>query len=923
MADPNQMQNNAEKSIEDELEDYLATNNQGMSSSNGGASTQPVMPEEPEEEIDPIMKGDLLSQIAAEDIKNEEEEKKKAKKQISFSKLFAIFIMRATLMIDEIRHKYASTFRMFELVWCVLIALIYVGGLISLGILVYAYANYPRYVADYFRKSGIELASWDMDSYTLSRIELSNLKSKDGLYTIKRVVIRSPFSDFLRGRIKSVNLEGTTLTIRERGDKLEISKLIGVLAKMNQSAATGHKIGSISIPNAVLNIEGKNFKLPLHLSVNGVYENTPNVSIPITIKQDYMNISALLSLGGNARDLEWTLDILSGTLSFPNRQPENISGKFKIKMRELSLSSLNGTLDMVYGKNTKKIKLDFRDNKGTYRGSIGLTLLNLEVRDKADETKTEMQIIFDGLDFKNLSHIITKQSVRVNIQSLYTQDFSVMNASTTLRGEMDCKDFVCSYYIKSPVPVSVQSTRLVHAGNTYNSTESSTLTLTANNRKNIVWDGSQLKFDLSIADANYKGTKNTSSNPIEASATTMELLGTLSDKNSQSSLQISATGANYSSNDTSFSNADFEVDNVWDGNTALRFASPSVLLKNNRLLKVPFAIDMRREKGMLGAALGVLDNKIQIRYAGTANLLSGVFQGNMAVLPFDLKDIPGNLQDVSDIFPGFAKKASGKLAAYGRILWRNEKQVSGPFYLMVENVGFKTGNMEIKNMNALLVVQSLVPFITTAGQEVFVGGIDSILPFRNINAVLKFDNQMMRIARMNTNVGGIKLNVDNLIVPYRSNATTVYLKNSQADLTDLNGYWKMKDFSVIEGEGDITLPIDLKDGQLSLNNGEIRIFNARLGYNGNNRRIRNALFKNSNEYLLRSGTIQLTQGKDNILNAYLNFEGRMLPDQIKTNYSDTIRINPKDILSTARQEPIPALIAQRQQLVKTILKKQE
>ena len=919
MADSKQTQNKNTQNIEDELENYLSMNASTQRNTSQGIMSSP---QTEDEDMNPYMKGDLLSQIAAEDLKNEKEEKKKLKKQISFSKLFSVFVMRTTLLIDEIRHKYAFVFRVFEFMWCVFISLIYIGGIISLVILVYVYANYPRYIRNYFQENNIDLASWDIDSYTLSRIELSNLKSKDGSYTIRHVIIRSDFSDFLRGRIKTVSLEGTTFKIRERGDKLEIGKLTELLMKLNQSATTGHRIGSISVPNAVLNIEGEKFKLPVQLSINGVYEKSPSVSIPLSIKQSYMNISALLSMSGSGKDLEWTLDIMSGNLSFPNRQPENISGKFKIKTNGLTVASINGNLDMVYGKNTKKIKVDLKQNKKLYRGTIGLSLINQEVRDKSEETKTEIQMVFDGLDIKNLSRITSKEVIRFNVQSFYTQDFSVSNASGSFRGNLDCMNFICSYEITSNVNVGIQSSRVNYYGNTYTSTEKSSLILKPNKRKNIVWDGNELKFDLSIANASYGGIKNSKNNEIKSTAKSMDIVGIFSDKNQQSNMRVVAQNVDYSSNDTQISKATIAIDNVWAADTGIQFKSSSVFLKNNQLIKMPFAIDMRRENGSVGAALSLLNNKVQIRYIGVANFLSGVFEGNIAVLPFDLSGFPEGLQSVSDVFPSFAEEARGKLALYGRISWKNEKQVSGPFYLMAENVGFKAGNIQVKDLNSVLVVQSLVPFVTAGGQEVFIGGIDSVLPFRNVNTVLKFDSQMMRIAKMDTELNGLKLGVDNLIIPYRANSTTVYLKNADVDFESLNNYWKIKGLSMV-GRGSASLPIEIKDNSFALSNGEIRASNATIKYVGQDAKIRNVLFKNSNEYLLKSGNVLLTQTEEKQLNAYLNFEGRMLPDQIKTSYSDTIRIDLNALMSVSKQDAVPEGIMERQRLMKSVLEKQK
>lgn len=923
MVDQTSTQNTQTKTLEEELEEYLATqqgNGQNIESHPPmAAHAVQGGTEEPES---PALRGDLLSQIAAVDIKKEKEQKKKKKKkQIAFSKLFSVFMMRTLLQVNRIRREYATLFQVMAFLWSAFVLLIYIGGIVSLGILVYVYANYPRYVRSYLENNHIELASWDMSNYTLSQIELKNIKSKDDSYAIRRVLIRSNFSDFLRGRIKAVTLEGTTLKIREKNNQFDVSGLIKVLMQLNNQNAKYH-IGSISIPNATLNIEGEKYKLPVTLSITGVYDKTANITIPLSIKHKYMNISAQLVISGMNGHLDWALDITSGILTFPNQQPENLTGKLKITTEKTSVASVKGTLDMEYGKNTKKINIDLKQNKNLYRGSIGLSMANMEVRDKADETKTNIQMIFEGLDIKNFSRIVSSKPIRMNIQSVYTQDFSATNVIGLFKGDLDCHNFVCSYQIKSNASVNIQNTRINYQGNTYNSTEKTQLTLKPNNRKNLTLKNGQLEFDFSILNAVYAGTSNTKNNRIKLNAKAMELSGLLTNKNIESNLKLSADGLNYTSNEASFSNASIQVDNIWQEGSTLQFKSPSVTLTNNRLVKVPFSIEMRREKDVLGASLALLGNKVQIRYVGSANLSTGSFSGNIAVLPFNLKNISVNLNTVSDIFPKFIEKASGTIAVYGKIAWKSEKQVAGPFYLMAENVNFDAGDIKVKDLNTVLVVQTLVPFVTAGGQEVFVGQIDSFFPFRNLNTTLKFDNQMMRIARLNTYLNNINLTTDNLIIPYRTNATTVPLRNTDVDFSVLNNYLGLDGLSV-SGHGSISLPIEIKEKAIRLSNGEVRLSNVSMKYQGNNAKVREALFRNSNEYLLKSGSISLSQGTDNQLNAWLNFDGRMLPEQIKSNFTGTLHLDPMTLLNTEQPPEVPAIIRERQNSIKTFLGRQK
>ncbi len=917
MADSTQEQNNL--SIEDELEEYLKAGGPQQQPVVGRSAPTPAVPME--DERDPIMQGDLLSQIAAEDQK-EEENKKKPRKTISFSKVFSIFMMRMTLLIDEIQHKYAMPIKMLELFWCVFIFIIYIGGIASLIILIYVYFSYPRYISTYFKDNNIELSSWDMGSYTLSRIELSNLKSKDGAYSIKKVVIRSGFSDFLRGRIKTVSLEGTVIKVKEKGDKLEWGSLTELLLKLNQPSSNQYKIGSISIPNAVLNVEGTAYKLPINLSINGVYENKPNVSIPLSIKQKHMNISALLSMSGSGKNLEWTLDNLSGNLSFPNRQPENIAGKFKIRTNGMSVSAIDGNLNLTYGKNRKRIKVDLQKNKDLFRGTIGLSLNNQEVRDKADETKTEMQMVFEGLDIKHPSRISSNEPIRVNVQSFNSHDISLSNVAGVMRGNLNCLNFVCKYEIKSNVPVSIQNTRFASQGNTYFSTERTLFTLLPTKKTNMIFDGDHIQLDMKMQNMSYAGNKN-KNDEIKTSAKEMDIKGKLSFLNQQSNLEIKANGVDYSSNSTVLQKADIVVADILNKEMDFSLLSPSVLLKHNRLIKVPFAVNINRTQGMAQASLSMLNNKVQMRYVGAANFRTGAFVGKFAVLPFDLKSSSENLHNISDIFPNTIQNVSGELALYGDINWKNEKQVSGPFYLMAKNVGFKVGNIDVKELNAGMVVQSLVPFVTPNRQDIYIGRVDSVLPFRNVNATLKFDNQLVHISQLNAQVAGVTMGLDNPgLMQYRRSSTILSLKATDVDLSPMNKYWKIAGLS-LTGKGSLTIPLELKDNDLRLVGGEVKLTNVDMKYTGKDSKIRNALFRNSNDYMLRFGSIRLTQLPDNKLSAYLNFEGRMLPDQIKSTYTDSIAIDLNTLLNETAPAPVPQEIQQRQQAIEGLFKNQK
>ena len=861
------------------------------------------------------MKNDLLSQIAAEDIKNERKAKQKERKPVSFSKLFTVGLMRITLFNDTVQHKYSHILNILRFVWSFIVGLIYFGGFCSLCVLGYAYQNYPSYIENFFETHHIDLSGWKLDEYTLSRIVLTDLKDKNGAYSIDKMIIRSDFSDFLNKRIKSVSLDGVNIVIQEKNDKFETGYLAELLVKLNQAVQNGHQIGSVSVTNATTVIKGEKYNLPVQFSMTGFYEHSTSISIPLTIKQSYMNISGMLSISGTGDNLEWVLDILSGNLSFPNQQPENISGQFKFKTTQQTLSSINGAVELVYGKNKKNIKLDLTETNGLMKGNVKLSFVNQEVQNKTDETKTDLTLGFDGLDIKNLSLVESNKAIRVNLQSLTTPDLTLSNATGVLNGKLTCKDFVCSYQADKNIAVNIQSLKTNYQGNSYVSKGRTSFTITPNKRPNLILKGKVGTIDLSVGNFSFNGYRNTNTSDFKLSAKSISVSGKLGEKTKSEQMRVNVNNASYESADIKLNDATVSLSDIWQDIPDFQLTAKEVFFKNNHILKVPVSVSATRRNNIVKADISLLNNTVQSKFTGTTNLLNGTFQGTFVVKPFNLKKEMPALNTLSTLFPAELQNVTGNAALYGKINWKNEKQINGPFYLSLADVNFNFGNIQVQKLNTVLMVQTLTPFTTAANQELFVQEVsNSLIPLQNIHAVLKFDNQMTRLNTLTAQSSGISLGAENMLLPYRSNSTVIYLKNPEIDLDSLNSHWSLTDMS-LTGTAAITLPIEIRENMMSLNNSEIKLTNTLLKYTGTNEKIKSALFNDSQEYLVKSGNILLSQVNPTSMDAYINFDGRTMPNQIKNIYKETVLIEPKTILKAVSSEEVPESIRQKQEQI--------
>ncbi len=872
-----------------------------------------------EEELNTFLnnprKNDLLSQIAAEDIENEKKIKQKQHPPVSFSKLFTVALMRTTLFTDTVQHKYSHGLNLMQFIWSIIVGLIYFGGLCSLLVLGYAYQSYPSYIQNFFETHNINLSNWQLDDYTLSRISLTNLKDEKGAYSIDKMVIRSDFSDFLNKRIKSVSLDGVNITIQETDDKFEIGYLAELLVKLNQAVQNGHQIGSVSVTNATAVIKGTKYNLPVQFSMTGFYEHSTSISIPLTIKQSYMNVSGMLSISGTGDNLEWTLDILSGNLSFPNQQPENISGQFKFTTTQHSLSSINGAVELVYGKNKKSIKIDLKEANKLLKGTVKLSFINQEVANKTDETKTDFTLGFEGLNIKNLSRVESNKAIRVNLQSLTTSGLTLSNASGVLNGKLICKDFICSYQADKNITVNIQSLKTNYQGNSYISKGRTSFTITPNERPNLILNGKVGTIDLSISDFSFNGYRNINTSDLTLQAKGISVSGKLGEKTKSEQMRVNINGADYESSDIKLNNANVSINDIWQDIPDFQLNAKEVFFKNSRLVKIPVTVSATRRNNLVRADISLLNNAIQSKFNGTTNLLNGTFQGTFVVKPFNLKKEMPALNTLSNLFPAELQNVTGNAALYGKINWKNEKQISGPFYLSLADVNFDFGNIQVQKLNTVLMVQTLTPFTTAANQELFIQEIsNNLIPLQNIHAIVKFDNQMTRLNTLKVQSSGISLSAENMLLPYRSNSTVIYLKNPEFDLDSLSSYWSVPDIA-LTGSASITLPVEMRQNMMSLNNSEIKLNNTLVKYTGTNQKIKSALFNDSPEYLIKSGNILLSQVNPTSMDAYFNLDGRTMPNQVKTVYKETLLIEPKTILKTVSSEEVPESIRQKQEQI--------
>ena len=144
----------------------------------------------------------LLAQIASEEEVVEKHEKPKLPIH-----LFALF-MSMIFKFDAFKKNHPEIFLKIEMCWRVSILFIITTGLVAFMFMTYVVISFPRFVRTYLDVSGIEVYDFKVSKVSSSKVEIENIRSKDGSFVISLLTLNYSFPDLINGKIKNAFLDG-------------------------------------------------------------------------------------------------------------------------------------------------------------------------------------------------------------------------------------------------------------------------------------------------------------------------------------------------------------------------------------------------------------------------------------------------------------------------------------------------------------------------------------------------------------------------------------------------------------------------------------------------------------------------------------------------------------------------------------------
>ena len=215
------------------------------------------------------MDTDLYKAIVGEVKEDEILASPKKKKQTVVMSAVVLF-MKITFYFDSVRRTNESLFTFLSGLWRGVMFLIYLGGIATLFLSIYARMRLPLELENFFESHNLKYDSLKMADYSLSQINVFNLHDAEDKYVIPELNVHSTFADFLKGCIRTVTVDGLRLNLRSTSaNKNSLENILKVLGMISNPMESGLdlKVNYVTINNATLNIEGEGTKIPVSFSM--------------------------------------------------------------------------------------------------------------------------------------------------------------------------------------------------------------------------------------------------------------------------------------------------------------------------------------------------------------------------------------------------------------------------------------------------------------------------------------------------------------------------------------------------------------------------------------------------------------------------------------------------------------------------------
>lgn len=642
--------------------------------------------------------------------------------------------------------------------WCRLGIILSLIAIICAGV----YSSLPviaeKKLPVLFAENGMPFKRFKMKTLTIDSMELTNVSDQTGTLTISSIKFDySLLSLFLGNSINSMTLSGVTATGEKRNDGISLGVLNNLIySPINAKKGKELTIRSLKISNGTFVL--KNDAPPeQRTNENGEVEEIDN-----TI---YVNFNADGSLGSAGLNMTISTDYTSPNLQLKTQTALNkttVSSQIKTEITLGEMKKNDEKIGSVTG------NMEVTVNNGVL--STGTAVLQLLSSSQKLDLKTEITPKASGFDFtldleRSFDNPKDAAGKFVGALSMKANDFKV-------NGTFDQFEIRLPLQVKSPALTNGRTSVQNLEADTDMKISCKKSDCSASLLKPTKLSFSGLKTDFILKQLTFFKPLELSINPdptdplvklennilsftLPVGAFSTQLFATDQVTNAQMSIAMNGLKSRIKYNPFSGAftgDAVFQQSGYADKDIQMTGVQGIVVFRNNALpearLRVAKAVltkpdilpelsgDVRFRP--TGSELG-MESVIQIQNGLVSVNLSGSYspvthEWNLSLLvPKTLLSETG--VKLSTVMPFMAKylpdTTSGAFAVKGRVLVK-DNTVVGPLDIVLENIHTSWKDIDLESVNGVLRLTSLSPLGTPENQQLFIGILNSGIPFQNV-----------------------------------------------------------------------------------------------------------------------------------------------------------------------------------------------
>lgn len=802
------------------------------------ASSEPELPPEDKSQI-------VTSPIEAEEIEKEPPRKRRRRAYQAPSEPDP-----RQEKIQEIKDQARKIMRMrsFHIGVAAVVLLIIVYGIYS-WLPSLAESKIPEMLSD----NGIRVGSYRVKNLTTETMEITGVRDKAGTVNIANVKATYSLFDLLTSnRISSLNVSGITIKGEKTSEGISLGALGNVItSSMRNAKDNAMTIGRLNLAgNFILEEElppaapapvadtsqkskkkGKEEPLPaeepeepftVKFSANGSWKPSGlNLTVTTNVENKQLVLSTKSSFFKSPASTEIKAEVTEGNILEQEATVGSVTGTFNVSVKNGALQ--NGEADMVLTTPAQDVRLKGSARPGEKEGfdvDISMNRSFKKPQDAFGKFTGDLKLKALGLKMSgNLQKFNGTLPLSLESSALSNGKISLANLKTTADITVSCDTGVCNYSLTKPLKADIGA--LTYAGQLMQVKTYEPLSLGVNPAKDpfLTSQKGMLSFRLPLVGFAAKtlvsdrtGSLQTVAavNGAQAVVNYNPFAGTYAGR-----MIFSQSG--YADRNIKLTNLQGDV--TFDNNNLpslnLRVGT-ATLVKQGLLPPLTANLALKPMRGMeYGVNLAIRTLNGVVSATAQGSYLPATKEWLLLVDVPEQKFSDGGLK-LSEILPSvaskFKKEPTGGLAIKGRLNIKDGK-VEGPLNLLIRDVSASWGEIDIAAANGVLVINSVAPFETASNQQLFVGTLNSGVPFKNAlfnfsvspATGIKVDSLKMGYA------DGQFKNLKSFTVPHEGTPSAIYLEGRGINLDLLSK--NLKDpFLKMEGIIDSDWKISLKDG---------------------------------------------------------------------------------------------------------------